>query len=32
MMLHATAIEFLHPETDQKILINTDVPFPIDNI
>lgn len=32
MMLHATSIEFLHPETNQKILINTEVPFSIDII
>ena len=32
MMLHATSIEFLHPETNQRILIYTDVPFSIDNI
>jgi RluA family pseudouridine synthase len=32
MMLHAASIEFLHPETNQKMLINTDVPFSIENI
>lgn len=32
MMLHAASIEFLHPETNQKMLINTDVPFSIDII
>lgn len=32
MMLHAASIEFLHPQTNLKILINTDVPFSIDNI
>jgi RluA family pseudouridine synthase len=32
MMLHAASIEFLHPETNQKILISTDTPFSLDNI
>jgi RluA family pseudouridine synthase len=32
MMLHAASIEFIHPETNQKIIINTDIPFSIDNI
>lgn len=32
MMLHAASIEFLHPETNQKIIINTDIPFSIDDI
>ncbi|MBE0684366.1 MAG: RluA family pseudouridine synthase [Anaerolineaceae bacterium] len=32
MMLHASSIEFLHPETNQKILINTDAPFSIGNL
>lgn len=32
LMLHAASIEFLHPETSQKIIINTDIPFSIDNI
>ena len=32
MMLHAVSIKFLHPETNQEILINTDVPFSLDNI
>ncbi len=32
MMLHAASIEFLHPQTNQEILINTDVPFSLDNI
>ena len=31
MMLHAASIEFIHPDTNQKILINTDVPFSIEN-
>ncbi|PKO07525.1 MAG: hypothetical protein CVU41_02195 [Chloroflexi bacterium HGW-Chloroflexi-3] len=31
MMLHAASVEFLHPDTNQRILINTDVPFSIDN-
>jgi RluA family pseudouridine synthase len=32
MMLHAVSIKFLHPETNQEILINTDVPFSLGNI
>jgi RluA family pseudouridine synthase len=31
MMLHAASIEFRHPQTNQKIKINTDIPFSIDN-
>ncbi len=32
MMLHAASIEFFHPEINQKIIINTDAPFSIDNL
>ncbi|MBW6472610.1 MAG: RluA family pseudouridine synthase [Anaerolineaceae bacterium] len=32
MMLHAASLEFLHPDTNQKIVINTEVPFSLDII
>lgn len=30
MMLHATSIEFIHPNTNQKLLIQTETPFSLE--
>lgn len=32
MMLHATSIEFIHPDTGQQFLINTEIPFSLEDI
>jgi len=32
MMLHATSIEFIHPNTNQKLLIQTDAPFSLEHV
>ncbi len=32
MMLHASSIEFVHPTTNQKLLIETEVPFSLDHV
>ncbi|MDX9849213.1 MAG: RluA family pseudouridine synthase [Anaerolineaceae bacterium] len=32
MMLHATSIEFIHPITNQKLLIETEVPFSLEKV
>jgi 23S rRNA-/tRNA-specific pseudouridylate synthase len=31
MMLHATSIEFTHPDTHQQLLINAEIPFSLDD-